>query len=78
MSNKRDTQFIGFAKLLLQEMHDTWGCTCGETDDATYMPIIARRVYDLMLNAIDAWGFPPAMLTIRDVPDLKEWPEVEK
>jgi hypothetical protein len=78
----RDTQFIGFAKLLVKEMIDVDHNSLDTSDDRAlsnlWELIIARRAYDLVSHALSSIG--PRELDMLDnvevvakVPDMKEW-----
>lgn len=79
MSDKplRDTQFMGFAKLLLDELPEqpyddsVLGIAYGDWKE-TVMKIIAQRAYDLVSHVID---HAPASVSDADdwnIPDLTE------
>lgn len=79
--NGRDTQFAGFAKVLLREMHepiaDYWREDCEQ--------IIARRAYDLACHVIRSQAQGMDLLAMHDpewmkervemVPDMPELPK---
>lgn len=87
-TNPRETQFVGFAKLLyedfLRQAEDE-----ASTQDI-YMPdypdkwrviveqIIAERAYDLVVHVLGC-GIPQWMpleeVSISQIPDLTQWPE---
>jgi len=79
--NTRDTQFQGFAKLLLDEMDNVDGIyidTYLEHWREAWQDIIARRAYDLVKHAqadpkdLDVLGFEEA---IGRIPDMTELPK---
>ena len=70
--NERDTQFQGFAKLLLQELFGPGYKACeGNAGTAEGLreleQIIAQRAYDLMDHIM-------LYAPVSPVPDLTEWP----
>lgn len=82
----RDTQFVGFAKLLVEELlqADTSEIHTGDdgTLSRTWETLIARRAYDLVTHAVLSIG--PADLDrlttdecVQSVPDLAKLPVVE-
>ena len=84
-SNPRDTQFTGFADLLLKEMlnqrEGRW--IDFNEDDKEYAVIVAQRAYDLVEHAILSMS-PIAFQSyeydeiIHSIPDMTEWPEREE
>lgn len=81
--NARDTQFQGFAKLLLKELVDDMLDEYGFMDREQYESgelasaeeIIAQHAYDLVKYAFEkAIDDHDAEIAITDVPDMTEWP----
>jgi hypothetical protein len=77
MSNPRDTQFIGFAKLLMQDLlsenrvytNIVEGYGLEESQE-----IIARRAYDFALHVLsDSMGFSNPEQVVSEASDLTEW-----
>lgn len=86
ITSPRDTQFAGFAKLLMQELiqADTGNIHTGDDGalSRTWEALIARRAYDLVTHTVLSLG--PANLDVltadecvQRVPDLAELPTVE-
>lgn len=88
MTNERDAHFVGFAKLLQQELNAAYhikvmqlqsGMTIdGGAWEREVQQLIARRAYDLARHIIwETMGGTPNAITIilADVPDLTEWPD---
>lgn len=86
--NPRDTQFTGFAKLLLQEMlaqtqWDGMDFNADDTEDVeNYSLIIARRAYDLVVHTlieVNRWETIKKIqipdLTSDNIKDLDIWRE---
>lgn len=71
----RDTQFKGFAKLLLHDMLEAQGVNIDEYDDdweEVWEEVIARRAYDLVVHTLyhapmTEWTCGPS-----DIPDITE------
>ncbi len=91
--NNRDTQFAGFAKLLLTEIDTVIGNGAmfmadhemSEKEFAQHLGLlIAQRAYDLVEHTIEA--MQPYIYdekiagqeSVKDVPDLTEWPKEQK
>ena len=86
MSN-RDTQFSGFAKLLIRDLDAVSTTTYASIDKAkeAYELAVARRAYDLTCHVVThldedvAWrkgkGYSISEIVEDDVPDLTEWPK---
>lgn len=80
----RDTQFAGFARLLYDELarnvlatsYTSWSDF--EAFKQEQSQIIARRAYDLVNHVLSneklQW-YPIEEISMRDIPDLKEWPK---
>jgi hypothetical protein len=73
-SSSRDTHFAGFAQALMHELFvetepHNWSELIAQAE-----PIIARRVYDLMMHALTILDRPEY---IDDIPDLAELPKEE-
>lgn len=74
MSENRDTQFRGFAELVMRELLASYGYN--EAGD-----IIARRAYDLVCHCFEQMNpiAPQACSTTEEmlegIPDLTEWPK---
>jgi len=76
MSTERDTKFLGFAKLLSDEIQDALR-VASDTENLFELEhkIIAQRAYDLALHIVDAvreTTLPESIVS--DIPDLTEWP----
>ena len=76
----RDTQFQGFAKLLLKNMEEVSCTTYASMEDAirAHELLIAQRAYDLachVWNETIGGGNPEN--AISSVPDMTEWPKRE-
>lgn len=73
--NPRDTQFAGFATLLLEQLLNIDGVhvesSYGEAHEL-WKPIIAQRAYDLVAHAVNE---TIGISKIDHVPDLTEWPK---
>jgi hypothetical protein len=67
--NARDTQFQGFAKLVMSELLVYFG----DFDDMER--IIARRAYDLVAHTLDHAPVTEYECKAKDIPDLAEWPK---
>lgn len=71
--NPRDTQFIGFAKLLMKDLDAVSTTTYASLDKAreAYELAIARRAYDLVGHTLDSVidTYTPS------IPDMTEWPD---
>jgi hypothetical protein len=74
-TNPRDTQFAGFAGLLLEQLLNVEGVyvesSYGEVR-TLWEPIIAQRAYDLVAHAVNE---TIGISKIDHVPDLIEWPK---
>lgn len=90
---ERDTHFLGFAKLLYQDICDELGDyfviseDLNERQKQAFLTLIAPRAYDLLWHAltnISTVGLEHANLrididqVIDEVPDLTAWPEQDK
>lgn len=77
---KRDTQFLGFAKLLMRDLDAVSTTTYANIDKAkeAYELAIARRAYDLAMHVLDN-SRPDDMDDLQDeisyVPDMTELPK---
>ena len=80
--NPRNTQFAGFAKLLMKDLDavsTTTYANLGKAREA-YELAIARRAYDLAMHVIEhtdpeiCGEYDAPESKIRFVPDLTEWP----
>jgi len=92
MSN-RDTQFSGFAELLFNDLNNNACITLADHPDfdrlrelqdkinALTKLIIARRAYDLVAHCLNneklQW-YPMEEVSIEEIPDLTELPNLEK
>jgi len=86
MSNPRDTQFQGFAELLINDLFGDGFPTEGYRTSEDTKKLIAQRGYDFacyvmsyvsesMAAELDI-GFVTSQECISEVPDLTEWPKV--
>jgi hypothetical protein len=81
--NPRDTQFKGFAKLLMRDLDAVSTTTYASLDKAkeAYELAIARRAHDLVENTI--YSMSPIAFQccenfdqlVREIPDMTEWPD---
>lgn len=79
--NPRDTQFIGFAKLLMRDLDTVSTTTYASLDKAreAYELAIARRAYDLAEHVIEhtdpaiCGEYDAPASKIQFVPDMTEW-----
>lgn len=86
-SNLRDTQFVGFANLLMQEIDEQvgivtkWGIE-HDIDDETkigkelysrWQSVIARRAYDLVQHTLNYGGNEIEVIP-EGIPDMHKWP----
>ncbi len=76
--NPRDTHFVGFAKLLADELKVTGGYPISEVKQ-----LIARRAYDLVAHTLlNVSHYSMDALSseeqIQEIPDMTELPKVEE
>jgi hypothetical protein len=82
MSNPRDTQFAGFAKLLAEELPEppiddsVLGIVHAEWREQVEL-IIAQKTYDLVGHAFretQVWHNDGIDCAVQSIPDMTEWP----
>ncbi len=85
-ANERDTHFVGFAKLLREELMNTSTIYIQDWEEsrlAEFEQVIARRAYDLVLISIKEASandleYVSAQEKMQYIPDMTEWPEESK
>jgi len=82
--SERDTQFLGFAKLLLDEImsnNEVWYDTSDEHFREDWQRLIAQRAYDFLVSShyhtamLATWEESKERVAL--VPDMTAWPEQE-
>lgn len=81
--NARDTQFQGFAKLLMRDLDAVNTTTYASLDKAkeAYELVIARRLYDFAKHAfyeLDIYRSGSLDRAVQCIPDLNKWPKEEE
>lgn len=90
-TNPRDTQFLGFAQLLIPEIDEVigavteWGVEHDIDDEAKvaqelysrWRTLIAQRAYDLACH-VATTTLTVAHGDMSKIPDLTQWPEESK
>lgn len=86
----RDTQFVGFARLLIPEIDEQIGAVTEwsmehDIDDqariaqelvSRWQTLLAQRAYDLVIHALKSLSMDPiAIGEIPNIPDMAIWPE---
>lgn len=88
----RDTQFKGFANLLMQEIDEQvgavtqWGVEHDIDDQAKigqelasrWQTVIARRAYDLVQHTLNHAPMTEYYADVEDIPDLTELPKEQE
>lgn len=82
-TDERDTKFLGFAKLLAQDLFSAGFDEHGYRSPEATHKLIAQRAYDLLDHASCYALMNPALLDmtfedmVREIPDISAWPRPE-
>jgi hypothetical protein len=79
--NERDTHFMRFAELLLEDLFNTGFDTDGYRSGDDSCKLVAQRAYDLVMHtlyhSIDSFDPNYDYELLEGIPDITTWPESE-